>query len=219
MAEAIHCPQCARELRIPENLLGKRVKCPGCGTTFTAPAPGEAAEPAEPPPTISEPGVVGEPGPTAAYSIGDEGAAPPSDRPKEIGLIGNFALFGGIWACLLPFLCCLSNAVPMILNRSFQPFSLCCFCPEVYSLAVGVLSIMAGLKLRGPYAYVQPPPKLNAILRIVNLIAGDLPNAILGAITLYWLLQKPEVKNYYKGTASGIGALLPTKTPTEAPPQ
>jgi hypothetical protein len=88
----------------------------------------------------------------------------------------------------------------------------------VYSIAVGVLSIMAGLQLRGPNAYLQPPPKLNAILRIVNIIAGDLPNAVLGGITLYWLMQKPEVMNYYKGTATGFAALLPTKQPAGSSP-
>src|SRR5262249_23250550 len=153
--------QCARELRIPENLLGKRVKCPGCGTTFTAPAPGEAPPPPpEPAPTISEPGLVGEGSPAAPFSVGDEGAPPPpmppAQRPKEVDLIGNFALFGGIWACVLPFLCCLSNTVGGLIAKQFNLGSLCCVCPEFYSIAVGVLSIMAGLQLRGPYAYLQP---------------------------------------------------------------
>ena len=37
MPEIIHCPQCERKLRVPEELLGRTVKCPTCGVTFTAP--------------------------------------------------------------------------------------------------------------------------------------------------------------------------------------
>src|SRR5262249_21232293 len=36
MPNTIHCPQCNRELRVPDELLGKKVKCPACSTTFTA---------------------------------------------------------------------------------------------------------------------------------------------------------------------------------------
>jgi predicted Zn finger-like uncharacterized protein len=38
MPEFINCPQCERKLRVPDDLLGRSVKCPTCGTTFTAPA-------------------------------------------------------------------------------------------------------------------------------------------------------------------------------------
>jgi predicted Zn finger-like uncharacterized protein len=40
MPEQIRCPSCASTLRVPDNLLGQRVKCPRCQTTFTATAPG-----------------------------------------------------------------------------------------------------------------------------------------------------------------------------------
>src|SRR5437764_749206 len=46
MAEIVNCPQCDRKLRVPDELLGKKVKCPTCGETFTA----EVAEPSPPPP-------------------------------------------------------------------------------------------------------------------------------------------------------------------------
>lgn len=34
----IACPSCARELRVPDGLIGKQVRCPSCQTTFTAQA-------------------------------------------------------------------------------------------------------------------------------------------------------------------------------------
>src|SRR5262245_5383975 len=36
MPEVTSCPSCARQLRVPDSLLGKAVKCPSCGTNFTA---------------------------------------------------------------------------------------------------------------------------------------------------------------------------------------
>jgi predicted Zn finger-like uncharacterized protein len=38
------CPSCGRQLRVPDSLLGRNVKCTGCGTTFTAPEGGLPAE-------------------------------------------------------------------------------------------------------------------------------------------------------------------------------
>lgn len=40
MPEIISCPHCDRKLRVPDHLLGKKVKCPGCGTMFTGQAAG-----------------------------------------------------------------------------------------------------------------------------------------------------------------------------------
>jgi predicted Zn finger-like uncharacterized protein len=37
MPEVIQCPSCDRKVRVPDSLLGKKVKCPTCATTFTAP--------------------------------------------------------------------------------------------------------------------------------------------------------------------------------------
>lgn len=55
MAELVACPNCARKLKVPDTLLGKRVKCPGCQSVFTAAAarpskPGVATKKAPPPP-------------------------------------------------------------------------------------------------------------------------------------------------------------------------
>jgi hypothetical protein len=53
MPTVINCPSCERKLKVPEELLGKKVKCPTCGTLFTGGAEGEAPpepEPEEPAP-------------------------------------------------------------------------------------------------------------------------------------------------------------------------
>ncbi len=36
LVQIINCPSCTRKLRVPEDLLGKQVRCPTCGHTFTA---------------------------------------------------------------------------------------------------------------------------------------------------------------------------------------
>jgi predicted Zn finger-like uncharacterized protein len=70
MPTTVDCPNCSRKLRIPDELLGKKVKCPQCGNAFTAsasapppeemeeepaPAPRAAARrPAAPPPAEEE---------------------------------------------------------------------------------------------------------------------------------------------------------------------
>jgi predicted Zn finger-like uncharacterized protein len=48
MPITVDCPSCNRKLRVPDDLQGKKVKCPTCGTTFTAGAS------AAPPPVEEE---------------------------------------------------------------------------------------------------------------------------------------------------------------------
>jgi predicted Zn finger-like uncharacterized protein len=48
MPEIVSCPQCQRQLRVPDELLGHSVKCPSCGTTFTG-ATATATAPSPPP--------------------------------------------------------------------------------------------------------------------------------------------------------------------------
>jgi hypothetical protein len=43
MPEIVACPDCSRKLRVPDNLLGRKVKCPGCGVNFTASVAGPAS--------------------------------------------------------------------------------------------------------------------------------------------------------------------------------
>lgn len=51
MPQVVSCPQCNRQLKVPDALLGKAVKCPGCGATFTASGgAGASPAPVAPPP-------------------------------------------------------------------------------------------------------------------------------------------------------------------------
>jgi predicted Zn finger-like uncharacterized protein len=48
-SELVSCPECQRKLRVPDNLIGKQVKCPTCGHTFTADPVAQAPPPPPPP--------------------------------------------------------------------------------------------------------------------------------------------------------------------------
>ena len=50
MPEVVICPYCEKKARVPDSLLGKKVKCPGCGKAFQA----EPSKPAAPPPPSRE---------------------------------------------------------------------------------------------------------------------------------------------------------------------
>lgn len=45
MPEIVVCPNCERKLKLPDKLLGKRVKCPNCQEPFQAAAPGKQRTP------------------------------------------------------------------------------------------------------------------------------------------------------------------------------
>jgi predicted Zn finger-like uncharacterized protein len=53
MATNVDCPSCDQKLRVPEDLLGKKVKCPACKTMFKATASG-LKETAQVPPVEEE---------------------------------------------------------------------------------------------------------------------------------------------------------------------
>ena len=44
MPQQIPCPSCARPLLVPDDLIGREVRCPGCATTFTAQPSGQPAD-------------------------------------------------------------------------------------------------------------------------------------------------------------------------------
>ena len=53
MPQVVKCSECQRALRVPDEFLGRRVRCPSCGTEFTATAP-DAAEDEDSPGIVPE---------------------------------------------------------------------------------------------------------------------------------------------------------------------
>src|SRR5437773_7815439 len=46
MSNLVECPACERRLRVPDTLIGKKVKCPSCSQMFTTADPGNGSSPA-----------------------------------------------------------------------------------------------------------------------------------------------------------------------------
>lgn len=85
----LDCPSCSRKLRVPDDYLGRNVKCPNCGTTFLA----QAAAPPPKVPTVPE-----APRPSArpAAPPPPEHVAPrPSRRPAAAAPRDDFDFDGG----------------------------------------------------------------------------------------------------------------------------
>lgn len=77
MHTTIHCPECERLLRVPDDMLGRKVKCPTCGTTFVAEAgeqqAGEGVRPARPQDT-----------PTTPYAPEAKESEAPRRKPRRV---------------------------------------------------------------------------------------------------------------------------------------
>jgi hypothetical protein len=112
MPEIIQCPSCQRELQVPEDFVGRPVKCPSCGVNFVTSAGTTAPLPAAPAPLhVSLPQSYA-PGPVP----GAYGSMTPSGTPGMV-------LAPGI--CLLVFgiLCFLVDVLNLVvtLSPSMQP--------------------------------------------------------------------------------------------------
>jgi predicted Zn finger-like uncharacterized protein len=184
------CPSCNRKLRVPDELLGKKVKCPTCGTVFqadesTTPAPAGPAEAEEP---VASAPVEERPVPDQRPGTDEDEAAlgPPrtssGTKPEKVQTIGVMMLISGILAILI------------FLGWSGAT---CCLWPGgYYSLVMGILAIIKGAQLLSDRANEKPAPKWVAIMMIVNIINGDIPSLVMGIISLQ-LLGDPEVERFF----------------------
>ncbi|MFO0876176.1 MAG: hypothetical protein U0840_02295 [Gemmataceae bacterium] len=73
MPEITSCPACDRKLRVPDEYVNKKVRCPGCGGMFNAVPLTVPPAPSEPPPREEEP----------RPSRGDRESRPERDEPTE----------------------------------------------------------------------------------------------------------------------------------------
>jgi predicted Zn finger-like uncharacterized protein len=198
MPITVHCDSCQRELRVPDNLLGKLVKCPSCGHTFTAIEQDAVVEP-----------VVSPAAATTKVQSADEPARPArrterieedddddyerrprsSQKPGKVQAIGIMMLIGGILAIFaglggltIGILSCVCLAWP----------------GTYYSLVLGIMATIKGSQILGAEGHKQAPPKGIAIMQIINIINGDIPNCVMGILSLVFL-NEPETNRYFRG--------------------
>lgn len=83
----VQCPTCQRPLRVPEELLGRLVRCPGCQGTFTATDPAVKPPPVPPPAQQFQPPPAPAAPPPAAPQFQNPPPAPPrpgAEAPLEL---------------------------------------------------------------------------------------------------------------------------------------
>jgi hypothetical protein len=174
MAIEFHCPQCNKLLRVADQATGKQAMCPECGEISRVP------------------GLQGPPDSNAAQTSG----IPP--KPGKVSAIAIMMLVGG---CLAAISAAMNAALVFsdsdlikMLPRSFFYFTIAL---TPYEIILAVLTITKGMKLLRSDAWKQSPPKTIAIMQIVNIVACDATNPVLGIIILVFS-NDPKVKAYFR---------------------
>jgi predicted Zn finger-like uncharacterized protein len=165
MPNTIHCPSCNRELRVPDDLLGKKVKCPACSTTFTASVAGpEAAPQAAPSPAVlqeSKPSELARLRPAQDEQVDEAGAYDqdyvPSTRPPSARRSRGLAVMRA------PAICLLVSSVVGLLGAGFFLLN---------ALVVSREQGEAQLKLQQPVRNAQDE---EAHKIVVNILYGPGP--------------------------------------------
>jgi phage FluMu protein Com len=193
MSIEFRCPQCNRLLRTGDDTAGKQAKCPECGTITVVP------DSQEPPATYGMP-------PSGMTASSDYFAQPnfpgsPGVRPKpgKVTAMGIMILIGG---CLAALSVATGIFATLSLSTAFPPLLPFLFCVGIvtipYEIVLAIVAITKGLRLLGSNAWRQSPPKVVAIMQIVNILACDITNVILGIIVLVFC-GDPDVKAYLRG--------------------
>jgi predicted Zn finger-like uncharacterized protein len=123
MPTLVECPSCAERVRVPDSLLGRRVRCLRCGHEFTTAGPEGTTPPA--PPAAPETAFTPEPAPPRARrEAPDEWEDEDAPRRHHGATPNGFAL------------------TSLILGICSLPLSFCC---GLFSVPVSVLAIIFGV--------------------------------------------------------------------------
>lgn len=83
----VACPSCQGQLRVADDLIGRKVRCPACSSTFEAQEPPKPkAAPPPPPPPPEPPKSRQEPRPTPPMSLDDDASTERLDPWKQLDL-------------------------------------------------------------------------------------------------------------------------------------
>lgn len=211
MIHLINCPECAKDLQVPEELLGRKVQCPECLHTFTAELP-PADKPPSAAPSARKPAPAeadpddrkterGSSKETRRRYDDDYGRrreeedefderlgrrrsirrSRADEKPGKVTSIGVMALVGGIISILIAVI---------------WGGATCCIWPGAYySLVIGILAIVKGSALLGDSARDHAPPIGTGVMLIINVINGDVMSVVLGILILVFC-NDDEVTSY-----------------------
>jgi len=199
------CPNCQRQLKVPENLLGKTVRCPSCKTTFVA----QAAEEAPIAMIDDEPrGPARGPGPSSSQTAArrrvrvSEAAASAVKGPAisllTMGILAVLLGFlgGALYAIVLP-------NMPQMNNPQFgggQPPP-----PPAFFVGYGVVNmagglIWGGLVIAGAISMLRLKLYALAMTGSIVAMAPCSGCCLLGLPLGIWalvVLNRPDVRNAF----------------------
>jgi predicted Zn finger-like uncharacterized protein len=206
----IQCPQCQRQLRVPEEMLGRLVKCPTCSTTFTVGAGGEPQPPQAPLPAGDAP----PPTPPPEYYPATPRLPPqpqdyyPDPRNRAASLLlppgicllitGILAVFGSVFSMAVTYL------DPKNLERTLAQFNFKGEAPplglmlgmQAVFVVISFVTFLAGIQMlrKRTYGLVM----VGAILAMINIsnfcCCLGLPFGIWALI----VLVRPEVREAFQ---------------------
>ncbi|MBV9126061.1 MAG: hypothetical protein JO112_22130, partial [Planctomycetes bacterium] len=100
------CPGCGTQLKAPDHLAGKKVKCPRCSSLATVPLPEEPAPTEEEDLAAALPEEP-EPAPSARRARAERDRAAPPPARRTVNVLGLVALIIGVGALLFSLIPCL----------------------------------------------------------------------------------------------------------------
>lgn len=196
----VQCPQCSRQLGVPDTLIGKKVKCPSCQTVFTAE---EAAATAPPPPPPGGEEEYTAPRPASSRG-GDEGGAPSGDQEKAramvnlpaialivLGILGILTSFG--WGCG-------GIAAPSVSKdgdvRDAATLLYSLGCCSLLDLIPCGLAIFGGIKMRSLQNFTMA--RVGSIAAMLTFTCCMCVPGIAVGIWSLIVLNNPEVKAAFR---------------------
>lgn len=171
------CPFCNSLLEIDASGAGMDRSCPRCQGVFNVPLPAGSASPAQ----VNSPAAFAAPSPSAPATPPppqQAPAAPPvSVVPGKVQAVRILMAIGG-GVALLTAIVWASSCVGLAWPGTY------------YSAILGFLAIFRAASLR------PPSPRGICAMQIINIVAFDVVNVVLGIVQLV-LLSDPECEAYF----------------------
>lgn len=182
MAQLIKCPRCERQLRVPEELLDREVKCPSCGVNFLVESPrGEPTPPRQEDVAIREsvqPPVGPQAEPAHDRDYDDEFRRPSRAVLDEISNVSTALFISGI------------------LNT----------CLAVCGIGLNVFTTVVGVADGGNGN--QPDAMINMFSGAVGIVQG-IVGVLFGALMIVGALKMKRLESHSLAMMSAILTVVP----------
>lgn len=224
MTHLIACPECDKNLQVPDDLLEKKVQCPECKHTFVATLPEENPPPPQPKKTQGKPewdkkktgtGLAKR---TRRRDEDDEDEDEDEDRDYDEddrddddddddydrpsrrrrsrrGEVPGKVTGVAIMALIGGIEATLLGLTLLLGVGASTCFISCLWPGFYYSLVVGIMAIVKGSTMLGGNVRSIQPPTGIAIMMIINIINADVIGVTLGVLMLVFCSDE-EVTEY-----------------------